>query len=442
VVATNPGVQRLSDELIDLRRQEAQLSREFGDRWPEMIKVRAMIEATEGKLATEGQNVVALVQNEVVAAAANEESLARAFEAQKADAMQRDRKAIGFQALQREAESNRQIFDTLMQRAKETNISSQLRTNNIRLADEADAPTSPMWPNKRRNLLFSIFAGLILAVAMAFGAEYLDNKLKSPEEIRDELGLRCVGMVPKVTTKEHSNPMVNNGVPPIFHEAFRTVRTNVLFSFEDLNPSGRGGRSIVVTSTAPGEGKTLVASNLAIGLALAGQRVALLDGDMRRPRVHEIFRIGQEPGLSNVVLGTAKASEGLQRTGISGLWALPAGVIPPNPAELLASPRFKELLDALVSQFDWVVIDSPPTMAVIDASVLAHIVGGVLFVVSAETTSRPAATKALEQLDAARPNFLGAVLNRVDVKRNAFFYSPYYRREYSDYYSRPAAGER
>jgi capsular exopolysaccharide synthesis family protein len=215
-----------------------------------------------------------------------------------------------------------------------------------------------------------------------------------------------------------------------------------LFSFEDVNPSGRGGRSVVVTSTAPGEGKTLVASNLAIGLALAGQRVALLDGDMRRPRVHDIFRIGQEPGLSNVVLGTAKASEGLQRTGISGLWALPAGVIPPNPAELLASPRFKELLDALVSQFDWVVIDSPPTMAVIDASVLAHIVGGVLFVVSAETTSRPAATKALEQLDAARPNFLGAVLNRVDVKRNAFFYSPYYRREYSDYYSRPAAGER
>ncbi len=440
-VASNPNVQRLTTELSDLRRQETQMSRDFGDRWPEMIKVRTLIEAAEAKLVAEGQNVVALVQNEVEAAKANEESLVRALESQKAEAMARDRKNIGFQSLEREAVSNRQIFDTLMQRAKETNISSQLRTNNIRVADEADPPSSPMWPNKSRNLLFAIFAGAVLAVGLAFSAEYLDNKLKSPEEIRDELGLRCLGLVPKIGGKENGNPMLNNGVPQMFAEAFRTVRTNVLFSFEDIRPGPGGGRSVVVTSTAPGEGKTLVASNLAAGLALAGQRVILIDGDMRRPRVHEIFQRPQEPGLSNVVLGTIKASQGLQPTDIPGLWLLPAGALPPNPAELLSSPRFRELVNALLNQADWVVIDSPPTMAVIDASVLAHIAGGVLFVVSAEKTSRPAATKALEQLDAARPHFLGAVLNRVDVRRNAFFYSPYYRREYSDYYSRTAAGE-
>ena len=162
---------------------------------------------------------------------------------------------------------------------------------------------------------------------------------------------------------------------------------------------------------------------------MAGQRVVLIDADMRRPTVHETFQQPQEPGLSNLIAGTISASQAFCESGVRGLSLVPSGTMPPNPAELLSSPRFKDILKTLCAQFDWVIIDSPPAMAVIDASVIAHIAGGVLFVVSSEKTSRPAAIKALEQLDAAKANFVGAVLNRVDMKRNAFFYSPYYRRE-------------
>jgi capsular exopolysaccharide synthesis family protein len=435
IVASNPTVQRLNIEVSDLMRRETQLARDFGDQWPEMITLRTALKSAREKLNAEIDNTVQLVHNDALVAQAQEQSLTDSLESLKREALARNRKAIGYQALQREAESNRQIFETLLQRAKETNISSQLKTNNIRLADQADPPTSPVWPNRMRNLLFALFGGFGFAVAFAFGAEYLDNKLKHPEEIQQQLGLRCLGLVPKLGAKK-SSPLLNNGVPPAFAEAFRIVRTNVLFSYDANVLTNGAGRSIVVTSTAPGEGKTLVATNLAVGLALAGQRVLLVDADMRRPRVHEVFNQNQAPGLSELVGGHAKAIDTIQPSHVKGLWLLPSGAIPANPAELLSSRQFKTLLKTLGTHFDWVIIDSPPIMAVTDASVIAHCAGGVLFVVAADRTSRPAATKALEQLDAATPNFLGAVLNEVDVQRNAYFYAPYVKREHADYYVR------
>jgi capsular exopolysaccharide synthesis family protein len=433
-VASNPTVQRLNIEVSDLMSREAQLARDFGDQWPEMITLRTALRTARAKLNAEIDNVVQLVHNDVLVARAQEDSLAESLEALKREAMARNRKAIGYQTLQREAESNRQIFETLLQRAKETNISSQLRTNNIRLADQADPPTSPVWPSRSRNLLFALFGGFGFAVLFAFGAEYLDNKLKHPEEIQQQLGLRCLGLVPKLGAKK-SSPLLNNGVPPAFAEASRTVRTNVLFSYDANVDTNGAGRSIVVTSTAPGEGKTLVATNLAVGFALAGQRVLLVDADMRRPRVHEVFNQAQAPGLSELVGGHSKAVDTIQRSHVKGLWVLAAGAIPANPAELLSSRQFRTLLKTLNTHFDWVIVDSPPIMAVTDASVIAHCAGGVLFVVAADRTSRPAATKALEQLDVATPNFIGAVLNEVDVQRNAYFYAPYVKREHADYYA-------
>jgi polysaccharide biosynthesis transport protein len=437
-IASHPGVQLATAELAEFQRREAQLAREFGDKWPDLQTVRAAIKTARDRLDDEIDRAVIAVDNAVATARAHEDGLAAALQTQKDEALARNRKAIGFQSLERELASNEQIFDTLMQRAKETNISSQLRTNNIRLADEANAPTAPVWPDKRRNLLFALFGGVVLGIALAFAAEYMDNKLKLPEEIRDDLGLRCLGIVPKVPVKAGNAPMLNNGVPPGFTEAFRAIRTNVIFSFADLTDDRKMGKSLVITSTAPSEGKTLVATNLAAGLALAGYRVILIDGDMRRPRVHSAFGCPQEPGLSNVVANSARPSEAIRKSPIPGLWLMPSGQIPPNPAELLSARRFRDVLEALSKQFDWLIIDSPPTMAVIDASVVAHTVAGVLFVVAGDKTSRPAAMKAMEQLDAAKSIFLGAVLNGIDLKRNAFYYSPYYRREYGDYYSRPA----
>jgi capsular exopolysaccharide synthesis family protein len=225
--------------------------------------------------------------------------------------------------------------------------------------------------------------------------------------------------------------LINNGVPANFGEAFRAVRTNVLFSSAE-----EGGRSVVVTSTAPGEGKTIVAANLAVALAQAGQRVLLIDADMRKPRIHAVFMKPQAPGLSNVLVGNAKTSESVRQTNVAGLWILPAGINPPDPAELLGSRRFKDFLASLEPHFDWVIVDTPPVMAVTDSSIVGHLATGVLFVVGAEMTSRHVAQRALEQLEQARAKFIGVVLNRVDLTHNAYYYSEYYRREYSDYYAK------
>jgi protein-tyrosine kinase len=236
-------------------------------------------------------------------------------------------------------------------------------------------------------------------------------------------------MIPALFDSEVSSPLISSGVPPNFSECFRTLRTNVLFSTAD-----EGLRSLVVTSTGPGEGKTLVATNLAVGLAQAGMRVLLIDADMRKPRVHMVFDKPRQPGLSNVLVGSAKFSETVHATTVPGLWMVPAGAYPPNPSELLSSKRFADLVASLGAHFDWAIIDTPPIMAVTDSSIVAHLTTGVVFVVGAEMTSRYAAQRAVEQLSRGRAKFLGAVLNRVDLQHNAYYYAEYYRREYSDYY--------
>src|SRR5206468_9114135 len=169
-----------------------------------------------------------------------------------------------------------------------------------------------------------------------------DSRIKTPDELKVHLGLPYLGMVPALSGKSGHDPLINNGVPANFSEAFRAIRTNVLFSTADEGP-----KVLVVTSSGPGEGKTLVATNVAVAIAQATQRVLLVDADMRRPRVHGVFGHEQEPGLSNVLVGNAKASESVRNSNVPGLWVMPSGMIPPNPAELLGSKRFKEFITTL-----------------------------------------------------------------------------------------------
>jgi capsular exopolysaccharide synthesis family protein len=180
----------------------------------------------------------------------------------------------------------------------------------------------------------------------------------------------------------------------------------------------------------------VVSANLAMSLAQAGQRVLLIDADMRRPKTHELFGISVEPGLSNVMVGDAKASDAVKRTLTPNLWLMAAGKHPPNPAELLGSRRFRDFISSVLEHFDWIIIDSPPVMAVTDASVIAHHATGVVFVVGAEMTGKGAAQAALDQLDSAKAKYIGGILNRVDVRRHAYYYSRHYRREYQNYYSK------
>ena len=430
-ILANTFIQQQKAHLAELERQAAQLSENLGERHPEMLQVRSGIQTANARLQGEIGKVVDSVRNEFEAARARERSMMAELEAQKAEALAMNRTGIEYGVLEREAESNRQIYQSLLQRANETGVAGELRTSNIRIVDEAEVPTGPASPRIGLNLLLALFVGSMFAVGLAFFFEYLDNRIKTPDEIKTHLGLPFLGLIPLISKKESRDGalLLNNGVPANFAEALRTVRTNLMFS-----SAAEGARSVVVTSTGPGEGKSVVASNVGIGLAQAGQRVLLIDADMRHPQIHERFGQTAEPGLSNLTVGNAKVSEVVRKTTVPGLWILPSGKVPPNPAELLSSQRFQVFLSSLDEHFDWVIIDTPPVLPVADATIVAHVVTGVLFVVGAEMTNRRAADVALEQLTQANARFAGAVLNRVNLVRNSYYYSQYYRREYAKYY--------
>jgi succinoglycan biosynthesis transport protein ExoP len=432
-IISNSVIQQLKVVLGDQQRQRAQLAQTYGEKHPNMTTIESALKSTEARLQAEIGKVVQSVRNEFLAAQSQERSLNEALDQQKREAQGLGKKGIEYGVLLREAQSNRQLYDSLLSKAKQTGVSGELRASNIRVVDAAELPRSPVLPRTRLNLSVGLFGGFFLAIGVAFFLDFMDNRIKTPEEIKAHLGIPFLGLIPDVGTVEGmaGSPILSKGVPANFAEAFRVVRTNILFSSAES-----GIRSVVITSSGPSEGKSVVASNLAIGLAQSGLRVLIVDADMRRPRVHEILGYPCEPGLSNLLVGTSKASESVRKTEVPGLWVLPAGRIPPNPAELVGSQRFRDFLASLSEHFDWVIIDSPPVMAVTDAAIIGNSVSGAIFVIGAEMTSRNVARNALDWLAAAHVKPIGAILNRVDLQRNSYYYSQYYRREYSKYYAK------
>jgi capsular exopolysaccharide synthesis family protein len=429
-VLSHAYIQQLKVELANLQRQEKQLAETMLEKHPDVIKVKNAVQLAEARLQGEIGKVVESIRNEYLAAEAQERGLTAALEAQKSEALQLNRKAIEYNVLERDAATNRQMFESLLQRAKETGISEELKTSNARIMDLAEVPRGPITRNRGRNVLFGVFTGLLVGVALGFVIDYLDSRIKSPEEIQAHLRIAFLGMLPALELSgPEVTPLMHKSVPRNFGEAIRGLRTNVLFS-----RAAESFRSLVVTSAQPGDGKTLIASNLAIALAEAGSRVLLIDADMRQSRIHSVFSISQTPGLSNLIVGTAKASEVVLKTDVPNLWILPAGAHPPNPTELLGSKRFHEFLNTLRDHFDWVIIDSPPVMAVTDAAILGHLASSVLFVVASEITHRETARTALGQLDRAGANVIGAVLNRAELHRHPYYYAEYTKSAYSKYY--------
>lgn len=430
-ILSNQFVQQQKTELALLQRQRAQLSEKLGPNHPDMVKIGLAIQTAEAKLQAEVAQIVQSMRNEYEAALTEERTLATELNSQKQEAQTLNRAGIEYGVLQRDSTANRQMFESLLQRTQETGVSQELKTGNIRVVDPAETPTAPISPNIFNNLLMALLGGLTLAIGLAFASEYVDDRVKNPDEIKKHLGLPFLGMVPTLFDKD-ATPLISSAVPSIFSESFRSIRTNVLFSSTD-----EGGRLIVITSSTPGEGKTVVSANLAVALAQAGHRVLLVDADMRKPRVHEVFGGALTPGLSNLLVGNATASEAIHESSTPGLWVMPAGTYPPNPAELLGSKRFRDFAAFLLQYFGWVIIDTPPVMAVTDAAITANLANGVLFVVGSEMTSRRVAQRAVEQLELGQAKFIGAVLNRVDLQHNGYYYSRYYRPEYGNYYGPP-----
>lgn len=433
-VLASPTIQGLNKDIVDLKGQDAVLDAGgFGVAYQKRRDIAQTLATKQAELQTQLDKIVESIGNEFQMAKGREDALDGQLKAQKNEALAQDNVAIGYMALERDVVSNRQLYDDLMQRAKVTGVTGEYKGTNVQVIDAAEIPRVPILPNHPRDLLFGLLSGFLLAIGLAFGLEYIDSRIKSPDDIKAHLALPFLGLVPAVATKQIKgpSPLLDRGVPASFSESLRGLRTAVIFS-----SATEGSRSIMVTSTAPSEGKTVIASNLGDALAQAEQRTIIVDGDMRRPRVHETFEIAQEPGLSNVLAGNIALTAAIRKTNNPYLHVLPAGLIPPNPAELLGSKKYLKLLESLSTAYDWIVIDAPPVMAVTDAAVIATGADGVVFVVGSEMTPRRNAQIAVEQLMGVRAKIVGAVLNRVHVEKHSYYYAQYYRKDYTQAYVR------
>ena len=384
------------------------------------------------------QRALTTLQQEYQSAVIEESTLTRALEGAKADAQDLGHKSVNYNVMEREAKSNRQVYESLLQRENELRVAANSHSNNVRIIDRAEVPKSPMTPGGRRTWLIAIAVGLMLAVGVAFGLDYMNDTIKTPEDVTRRLNLPFLGLVPSVRGDKHP-VLASSHVPHDFGEAFRALRTSLVSKY----PS-EGTKIMLVTSAQPLEGKTTTAANIAMALAYGGSRVLLIDADMRRPGLHRPLRLTNDRGLSQVLvgqalIGQARVRDVIQRTVDPNLLAITAGRTPPNPSELLASERMKTLLTNLShGPFDWIVIDTPPVLAVTDAVILAPVVSGVTFVVGAEMTRRRLAERAVETVMQTRPKFAAVVLNKVDFARNKYYYSRYYGHQYKNYYAEAA----
>jgi capsular exopolysaccharide synthesis family protein len=427
-VSANPAVQALRTRLTELQRQKVQLNERYGPKNPQVIENDNAIADTTRQLQSALAAAVEAIRSEYQAARATEVRLAGELKQSQGAAMDLNRKSVGYTVLEREAQSNRGVYEALLQRQNELQIVSNSGGNNVRLMDRAVVPASPFTPDVRRNYMLGALAGLLLSLGLVFAIDYLDDTVKTPEDITRRLKLPFLGLVPAV--KGNNHPLLSQEVPHEFGEAFRALRTSLVFS------SGtEGTRVIALTSAQPLEGKTTTACNMAIALAYGGSRVLLIDADMRRPSVSRTLGIENNVGLSHLLTGQATARQAIRRTSVQNLWVMTAGVTPPNPSELLSSDRMKTLVSNVqTGPFDWVLIDTPPVLAVTDAVIIAPWVSGVVFVIGSEMTQRRLAERAVETLLTSRPHVLGAVLNRVDIIRNKYYYSRYYGYKYKNYY--------
>jgi len=446
--------QQLREKAAELEREYTQKSKQFKPDWPEMVQLKAEWESARSTMDAEARKIyddtLKSAKMEYLEAAAHEKTVREALEGQKGEAIKQKQYGVEYANLKATVDSKREILNKLMQRETETGSLSQLKnagTGNVWVVDAAEIPDHIFRPNKKMNILLSLFVGLGLGVGMAFFLEYLDNTIKSTADIEKYVQLPTLGTIPMVVSsalagetasgkrlrREPVSPAVDlvtmRDPASAASEAYKTLRTSLLLSTADAPP-----KVIVVTSSEPQEGKTVTTLNTAITLTQSGKRVLLVDGDMRRPRLHKALGGGNGAGLSNYLSGNAPLEALIQETEIPNLFLVSSGPIPPNPSELLASERFDLLLATLKSsdQFDHVLIDSPPLLSVADPVIMASKAGATILVVQCGRTARPVVVRGKQKLAQAKVNVLGVVLNDVDM-RHGDYYSYHYGSRYRTY---------
>jgi polysaccharide biosynthesis transport protein len=435
-------------------RERAELIAEGkGENHPAVRKADEKLALARTHLLGEIKNIQGAVARDLAIIERQQGGEASLYENARKKAVDLNLKELEFHRLDRMRAQNEKLYAVLLEQMKEADLRRMMNTNNIRLVDNAKEPTVPIAPRVSTNVSIALLVGLLLGIGLAILREQLDNTLKTPEDVEHRLGVTFLGLLPDIAEEDLPNAgggkrKRRRAVPSEFApellvherptsgiaEAARSLRTNLMF----MNPDHPYKR-LLVTSAAPAEGKTTVAVSIAVSLAQGGQRVCIIDCDLRRPRLHRIFDRAGDIGLMNAILGEATVEEVAKPTVVPNLWSIPCGPIPPNSADVVSSERFRRLLDEIASKFDRIVLDSPPIVAVTDSAIVSTLVDGVVFVVRAFKTSVNLCRSGLRTLQDVDAPIAGAVLNAVNLNRHEYNYYHYYYYKREGYAPLPAA---
>jgi capsular exopolysaccharide synthesis family protein len=450
----NKRMQELRNKLDDLKQKREEMLVTYTPEWPAVKRLDAQIEPLEALLKKAPSEVLAAMRSRYESAKAKEESLRRSYNQQMGVTTEQNRSNIQLTVYKQELATNQQEYDTLRQRQRDLeNSLTGGQQNNITVTNRARVPHEPVGPARTRTIILAFFLSLGIGIGLAFLLDYLDDTLKSVDDVDRYLHLPSLALIPASRAERprligKRPPLPAEGEPSTAlaltsdvrsasAEAYRHLRTSLL-----LSSAGQPPKTILVTSSQPSEGKTTTAVNTAIMLAQTGAQVLIVDCDLRRPRVHTNFGISNARGLTNYLSGERDLDTLVQTyEKLPNLKIMSSGPIPPNPAELLGSTEMRRLLDALSERFTHIVIDSPPAISFTDASILSTLVDGVMLVVHSGRSSRAIVRRAKQQLVDVGANIFGVVLNNVRLDAPDYYYSGYYSSYYAqqDYDEEPEA---
>lgn len=450
----DPKIASLQTKLEELESNEAKLDLKYGPEHPQVAEIRQLIRVTRDQLATSRKALEEKLKSEYELAARDEASLKAALSQAKGEAVQQNQDAIQFNILKQEVDTAKALYTDFLQKTSQAKVEVAQQHNNMRLIQPARVPTSPVGPSRFRMIMLGFFLSLIGGVGVAYFLEYVDNTIKTVEDVNRYVRLPALGVIPaiavaaqgKLKGEKHGKrliiasssgdaaqaPYASDRLAVIDNrssaaEAYRVVRTSML-----LSAAGSPPKTVLVTSGQPGEGKTTTVVNTAISLAQLGASVLIIDCDLRKPSAHKVFGIDHDKGLSTYLSRDIEIDGLITKLQIPNLSLLPCGPIPPNPAELISSERMKNLLRMLSERYDHVLIDSPPLIHVTDPVILSSLVDGVILVVHGGKSTRAVTQRARQELASVGAKVFGVVLNNVDLKRHGYD-DYYYYRHYSGY---------
>jgi succinoglycan biosynthesis transport protein ExoP len=452
-VLKNSLILQIKGTLAQLETEKGRLLSTYTNEHPRIQELNQQIAEARRGLNAEIRNIVQGIESTYSAARAKEEALEAEAKKQQDMALGLKQVGVEYAVLNEEVLVNKGLYESVLKRLNETNVGNDLAAANIQVMTRAELPLGPSSPQTLLTIMISGFLGLLLAIGYAFFSEYMDATVNTPQEVWSAVSLATLGVVPQLESLQqryrsvlplyaktrHLEPpkkqdesmskeiVVARDQLSIIAESYRTIRTALLLAQAEHPP-----KVILLTSPCPNEGKTMTSLNLGITLAQSGHKVLVIDGDLRKGRCHKLISVKSHDGLANVLTGHLRLEEGIQKTSIDNFYLLPRGALPPNPADLLMSQKMREVLRDLRESFEFIVIDSPPIIAVSDAAVLSALCDGVLLVFHGQKTTTPTARRAVERLESIGAPMLGVILNGIDIRDPDYLD---YRSYYPSYYA-------